>query len=120
MALKNMDSPLHICLDLIKNEHLRPDLRIIAINSAASKFKHKTKTVRDILMPILQNESHPLDLRVAALNGLIESKMPLTKFELVYNYLKTENGNLAHRHLYHYLYSSLASYKVDTRCKSGL
>lgn len=45
MALKNMDSPLQTFLDFIKNEHLKPDLRIIAINSALTKFRHKTKTV---------------------------------------------------------------------------
>lgn len=70
---------------------------------------------------MLKSEELGLELRVAALNVLIETNKDVSDFKEVYEYLKEESeedNNM--KHLYHYLYSSLASYAIDTKCESTL
>lgn len=71
-------------------------------------------------MSLLKNESLHFELRVAALDTLLESHMPIEEYDEIYEYLKEESGSLNHQHLYNYFYTTLQSNTFEMECYGQL
>lgn len=120
VGLYNLGVDLDILLSIIQDDNESPHLRLIAIKSAVGKLKENTDKVTSIFIPMLKNEHLDFELRVAALNVLLTTKISEKDFDVVYKYLKDEHGDLYHKHLYNYFYSTLTSYVDDTKCTTSM
>lgn len=76
--------------------------------------------VKRDFMYLLKNESLHFELRVAALDTLLESHLPIEEYDEIYEYLKDESGSLNHQHLYKYFYTSLQSNNYKIKCYNQL
>lgn len=116
LGLHNMDVGLDILLPIIEDSNESHHLRLIAINSARDELKEDGDKIKPIFMPMLKNDSLILELRVAALDILLGTYMYEEDYDAIYEYLKDEKGDQAHKHLYNYFYTTLSSYVTNTKC----